>query len=258
MHIYFDPNFTFSELMDYYAPIIIETKEGRYIDLHSLSIVNLLGMTPKAKGVSDLEGLILNYLEFNDIQIPQEQILEFSVENFEKFKISNIISLRQMYQSAFSGQFLLKLENTPNNVEFLVLLCSQYIINNRKFFQDKRFEIILEIIIFAELRKFSERKKIKFSMPQPFIFLFDLSSVTLKETHLLLDEIQLLNETVTKKVPIIHEYCKDKIHGLEKLFQSIDRSSFSKLIYAFSSFDDIINDFFVLKKLLLEIETLEK
>lgn len=257
MRIYFDPNFTFNELMDYYAPIIITTKDEKYIDLHSLSIINLLGVIPKMKGLEEIDGLFLNFLEFDEIEIPQDNLLKFSQENFEKFKISNIISLRQMYQSSTLGQFLLRLENTPNNVEFLVLLCSQYVINNREFFQDKKFEIILEMIIFIELKKFAEKKGIKFSMPQPFIFLFDLSNVSLKETHLLLDEVEVLNQVVTRRVPVIFNYCKDKVNILEKLFQSIDRSSFSKLLYAFASIDDIINDFLILKNLLSEIESLE-
>uniref|UniRef100_A0A7C5Y8X9 Uncharacterized protein n=1 Tax=Fervidobacterium nodosum TaxID=2424 RepID=A0A7C5Y8X9_9BACT len=257
MRVYFDPNFSFNELIDYYAPVIIEINNQKYIDLHSLTIVNLLGVHPKFKGLEKLEDMLLTILEFDDIDIPKEYLTEFTEGTFEKYKISNTISLRQMYQSSLAHPNLLKLENTPNNIEFLVYLCSQYIIENRQYFQDKRFEIILEMIAYIELKKFSERTQITFSMPQPFIFLFDLSNVTLERTHLLLDEIEHLNSVLTQKVPSIYEYCKDKMHSLEKLFESIDRKSFSRLISIFASIDDIISDLLSLKNMLEEIEKIQ-
>lgn len=257
MRIYFDPNFSFNELIDYYAPVIIEIDNEKYIDLHSLTVINLLGAVPKFKGLEKLEDLLFTVLEFDNIDIPKEQLKRFDKDMFEKFKISNTVSLRQMYQSSLHRPNLLRLENTPHNVEFLVYLCSQYVIENRQFFQDKRFEVILEIIAYIELKKFSERTQVKFSMPQPFIFLFDLSDVSLKQTHLLLDEIENLNSALTQKVPSIYEYCKAKMHSLEKLFESIDRKSFSKLISAFASIDDIISDLILLKEMLREIEKIK-
>lgn len=257
MRTYFDPNFSFNELIDYYTPVIIEIDDKKYIDLHSLTIVNLLGTPPKFKGLEKLKGMLFTVFEFDDIEIPREHLEEFADETFEKFKISNTISLRQMYQSSLPNPNLLKLENTPNNVEFLIYLCSQYVIENREYFQDKRFEIILEMIVYIELKKFSERVKINVSMPQPFIFLFDLSGVTLERAHLLLDEIDHLNQVLTQKVSGIYEYCKGKMHTLEKLFESIDRKSLSRLLVAFASIDDIISDLLSLKYMLEEIEKIE-
>lgn len=259
MKVYFDPNISFNELIDYYAPIIIDINGKKFIDLHSMSIINLLGISYSFNTTEEMFGMIFSVFEFDNtnIDIPTDNLIELNEENFEKFKISNLISLQQMYQMAFPGQYILKLENTPNNLEFLVSLCPQYVLDKKEYFQNKEFEILLEMVIFLELKKFAERTNVDFSMPQPFIFIFDLSKVSLEKAHILIDEIQKLNKILTNKVDAIYEYAKDKIKALEKLFQSIDRKSFSKLLYIFASIDDIISDLQVLKNLLSEIEKIE-
>ncbi|MGB9614901.1 MAG: hypothetical protein ACPL3B_05335, partial [Fervidobacterium sp.] len=214
MKVYFDPNFSFNELIDYYAPAIIDINGKKYIDLHSMSTINLLGLTPKNSGIEIINGIVLTFVEFDDENLPEvltDSLIEQTPETFKMFSISNAISLRQMYQMAFSGQYLLRIENTPNNLEFLVSLCSQYVLNNADYFQDKRFEILLQMTIFLELKKFSEKTKITYSMPQPFIFIFDISQVSLEEVHRLMDEITTLNQVLTKKVDLIYKYAKDKI-----------------------------------------------
>lgn len=109
--IYFDPNFLFNELLDYYAPIIMKSKDKMLIDLHSLSIVNFLGLEPVQKKVVNIDELVLMSYSFLNSYVPDTvQLLEFSNRNLEKFKISNLISLKKLYYDNAPTKQLLRLE----------------------------------------------------------------------------------------------------------------------------------------------------
>jgi len=255
--IYFDPNFLFNELLDYYAPIIMKSKDKMLIDLHSLSIVNFLGLEPVQKKVVNIDELVLMSYSFLNSYIPDTvQLLEFSNRNLEKFKISNLISLKKLYYDNAPTKQLLRLENTLNNLEVILSLCNQYVIEHKDLFQDRKLEILLEVVTIAEVRKLSEEMKISFQMKQPFIFSFDFSEVDFETVYLFTEKMDRINSQLTAKVPEIHEYAIDKIKILDRLLTSVDRKSLTNVLFVFTSVDELISELSYLKNLIEEIEKL--
>lgn len=259
MRIFFDPNFVFNELIEYHAPVIIQSGEQSLVDLHSLSIINFLGIVPIAKGTSEIDDLILYWMEFPDESVLDLQqnpnIIELNEENFEKFKISNHISLKHLQHALSSKKRMLKIENSVDNLYMLVSLCTEYVLQNREFFEDKKFEVLLEIMVFFEIKRLTESYNLTLHMPQPFLFQIDLSKTSYGIAYKFVNDVEKLSGYVTSKVAELFSIAKEKIRILDKLFSSVDRKSFTKLIYTFSSVDEIISDLRYLKDLVQELES---
>jgi hypothetical protein len=259
IEVYFDPNFLFNELLDYYAPVIIRIEDKMFIDLHSLSIVNLLGVQPVQKRPMEMYGLLLMSHKFPKDDIPETiELLEFNDSNLDKFKISNLIALKDLYYNNLSSKKLLRLENTLNDCEIVLSLCNQYVIQKKELFHDRKLEILLEIIAIAEIRKLSEERAISFSMKQPFIFSFDLSNIKFEIAYEFIQDLDRLNDKLTSRVPKIYEYAVDKIKMLDKLLSSIDRKSLTNVSFVFESIDELIFELTYFKNLIDEIESLDE
>lgn len=259
IEVYFDPNFLFNELLDYYAPVIIRTEDKMFIDLHSLSIVNLLGVQPLEKRPIKMYGLLLMSHKFPKDDIPETiELLEFNDLNLDKFKISNLIALKNLYYNNLPSKKLLRLENTLNDCEIVLSLCNQYVIQKKELFHDRKLEILLEIIAIAEVRKLSEERAIPFSMKQPFIFSFDLSNIKFEIVYEFIEDLDRLNDKLTLRVPKIYEYAVDKMKILDKLLSSIDRKSLTNVSFVFASIDELISELTYFKALIDEIESLDE
>jgi len=259
IQVYFDPNFLFNELLDYYAPVIIKIEDQMFIDLHSLSIVNLLGAEPVEKRPIEMYGLLLMLYEFQRDNIPDTvELLKFNDENLDKFKISNLVALKDLYYNNLPSKRLLRLENTLNDCEIILSLCNQYVIQNKELFQDRKLEILLEVISITEVRKLSEERAIPFVMKQPFIFSFDLSNVKFETAYEFIQDLDKLNDKLTLRVPKIYEYAVDKIKILDKLLSSIDRKSLTNVSFVFTSIDDLIAELIYFKSIIDEIESLDE
>lgn len=258
MRVLFDANFVFNELLEYHAPVIIQLADRTVIDLHSLSIINLLGVAPTEKGTSEVRDLILYWLEFPD-ELASEldlnlNILEFSEENFEKFKISNHVSVKHLQHTLAGNKRILKIENSVDNLYMLISLCTDYVLQNRQFFEDKKFEVLLEILIFFEMKRLAESYNLTLHMPQPFLFQVDLSKARYETAYRFIIDVEKLSEYVTSKVAELFSIAKEKIRILDRLFSAVDRKSLTKLVYTFSSFDEIISDLEYLKNLVRQLE----
>lgn len=259
MKILFDPNFVFNELIEYHAPVIIQSRERTLVDLHSLSIINFLGLPPTTKGSSEVKDLILLWLEFpdelaTDIEL-NPNVFELNDENFEKFKISNHVSLKHLQHTLVISKRMLKIENSVDNLYMLISLCTEYVLQNRQFFEDKKFEVLLEILVFFEIRRITESYKLPLCMPQPFLFQVDLSKTRYETAYKFINDVEKLSEYVTSKVGELFSIAKEKIKILDRLFSSVDRKSLTNLIYTFSSFEEIISDLEYLKNLVGQLES---
>jgi len=137
-------------------------------------------------------------------------------------------------------------------------LCNQYVIQNKELFQDRKLEILLEVISITEVRKLSEERAIPFVMKQPFIFSFDLSNVKFETAYEFIQDLDKLNDKLTLRVPKIYEYAVDKIKILDKLLSSIDRKSLTNVSFVFTSIDDLIAELIYFKSIIDEIESLDE
>jgi len=135
-------------------------------------------------------------------------------------------------------------------------LCNGYLIQNKELFQDRKLEILLEVISITEVRKLSEERAIPFVMKQPFIFSFDLSNVKFEVAYEFIQGLDKLNDKLTLRVPKIYEYAVDKIKVLDKLLSSIDRKSFTNVSFVFTSIDELIAELIYFKDIIEEIENL--
>lgn len=256
MRIYHDPNFTLNELLEYHAPMILETEHGTYVDLHSLNVVNLLGHAPTRKAITEFNGLVLGYVEFqvSASELLLSETIELSNLALEKFKISNFLSLRHLLYETNTEKRLLKIENSLENLYAIVSLCTEFALRNRQFFEDKKFEILLEILSLLEMKKLVERYGLQMHMPQPFLFQVDLANVTLEVAHNFTTEAEKLSDKLTKKIPELYDSSRQKITVLDKLLTSIDRKSLGRVLYTFTSINELISDLLYLKGLISEFE----
>jgi len=132
------------------------------------------------------------------------------------------------------------------------------VIQNKELFQDRKLEILLEVISITEVRKLSEERAIPFVMKQPFIFSFDLSNVKFEVAYEFIQDLDKLNDKLTLRVPKIYEYAVDKIKILDKLLSSIDRKSLTNVSFVFTSIDDLIAELIYFKSIIDEIESLDE
>lgn len=256
MKIYYDPNFTLNELLEYHAPMIVELESGLFVDLHSLNIVNLLGHIPDRKAITEFRGLVLGYAEFRslDQSLILEELIEFSEQALEKFRISNFLSLKHLQYEMQQERRLLKIENAIDNLYGLVSLCTEFALQNRRFFEDKKFEILLEILTLLELRKLVESYGLSMQMPQPFLFQIDFSDTKLEVVHQFTSAVEKVSKKLTSRIAELYETSKEKILILDKLFSSVDRRSLTKVLYTFTSINEIISDLLYLKELITSFE----
>ncbi|MGQ9855183.1 MAG: hypothetical protein ACUVQF_00370 [Fervidobacterium sp.] len=254
MKIYFDPNFIFTELLDYYAPVIVDLNGRLYIDLHSFNIVNLLGRKPKNIYQDTLEDWFFNIYEYDEnINLDIENLLPFTAESFDKFKISNAISLEHVKYTNESSKFFLKVENSLNNLECVVSLSNEYLIKNIEIFSDKYFEFVLQILVGTLIKELLSKHNISSTFTHPFIFLVNFADSKYKDVYEILQKLRKLNENLSIKIPIMYEFFNQKQFQLGKIIENTEIGSFTRTIYKYGNVEDLINDLTIVSKILTEL-----
>ncbi|MEJ5257677.1 MAG: hypothetical protein WHS64_05460 [Fervidobacterium sp.] len=243
MKIYFDPNFIFTELLDYYAPVIVDLNGRLYIDLHSFNIVNLLGRKPRNIYQGTLKDWFFNIYEYDeDINLDIENLLPFTAENFDKFKISNTLSIEHVKYTNESSKFFLKVENSLNNLECVVSLSNEYLIKNIEIFSDKYFEFVLQILVGILIKELLSKHNISSTFTHPFIFLINFAGSKYEEAYEILQRLRKINENLSVKIQIMYEFFKKEKFQLGKIIENTEIGSFTRTIYKYGNIEDLIND----------------
>lgn len=249
LKVYYDPNFTFQELLDYYAPLIVDINDEKFIDLHSLNIVNLLGLQPVRRYHEELNGWLFNVNEYETNELlPLENLITFNAENFEKFKISNALSLEHLkYNEIYNNSFL-KVENTLNNLECVISLNSNFLTKNLEIFADKEFEFLLEIYVALSIKRLVSKHSLNSSFNHPCIFRIELFNSSYVQVYKLLEEFRNFNLKFSEQISKLYDEFKrqPKSPELERLLQNTLLDDFTRTIYNYGNIILLIED---LKKL---------
>lgn len=253
MKIYYDPNFTFQELFDYYAPSILDINGEKFIDLHSLNIVNFLGLQPIKRYNGEINGWFFNVSEYETNEIlPLENLLPFNNENFEKFKISNTISFEYLRYNEVYNNLFLKVENTLNNLECVISLNNNFLTQHLEVFADVGFEFLLEINVVLTIKNLANRYSFSSSFSHPFVFRIELSNTFYGQVYKFLEEFRDFNKKISERIPALYSQFRQlpKSNELARILLNSSIDSFTKTIYNYGSIELFIDDLRKLAELL--------
>jgi len=253
LKIYYDPNFTFQELLDYYAPSILDINGEKFIDLHSLNIVNFLGLQPIKRYNEEINGWFFNVSEYETNEIlPLENLLPFNNENFEKFKISNTLSFEYLRYNEVYNNLFLKVENTLNNLECVISLNNNFLTQHLEVFADVGFEFLLEINVVLTIKNLANRYSFSSSFNHPFVFRIELSNTFYEQVYKFLEEFRDFNKKISERIPALYSQFRQlpKSDELARILLNSSIDSFAKTIYSYGSIELFIDDLRKLAELL--------
>jgi len=253
LKIYYDPNFTFQELLDYYSPSLLDIDGEKFIDLHSLNIVNFLGLQPINRYHEEINGWFFNVNEYETNEIlPLENLLPFTNENFEKFKISNALSFEYLKYNEVYNNLFLKVENTLNNLECVISLNNNFLTQHLEIFADVGFEFLLEINIVLTIKNLARKYSFSSCFNHPFVFRIELSNTFYDQVYEFLEEFRDFNMKISGQIPTLYNQFKmlPKSDELARILQNSSIDSFSKTIYSYGSIELFIDDLRKLAELL--------
>jgi len=253
LKIYHDPNFALQELLDYYAPSILEINGEKFIDLHSLNIVNFLGLQPINRYHEEINECFFNVNEYETNEIlPLENLLPFNSENFEKFKISNTLSFEYLKYNEVYNNLFLKVENTLNNLECVISLNNNFLTQHFEAFADVGFEFLLELNVILTIKNLVCKYSFGSRFNHPFAFRIELSNASYNQVYEFLQEFRDFNTKISKRIPALYSRFKQlpKSDELERILKNSTIDSFSKTIYNYGSVELFITDLRKLVELL--------
>jgi len=254
LKIYYDPNFALQELLDYYAPSILEINGEKFIDLHSLNIVNFLGLQPINRYHEEINGWFFNVNEYGTNEIlTLENLLIFNDENFEKFKISNALSFEYLKYTEIYNNLFLKVENTLNNLECVIALNNNFLTQHLEVFADVGFEFLLEINVVITIKNLVCKYSFGSRFNHPFAFRIELSNASYNQVYEFLQEFREFNTKISEQIPALYSRFKQlpKPDELERILKNSSIDGFSKTIYNYGSVELFITDLRKLAELLL-------
>ncbi|WP_448375396.1 hypothetical protein [Fervidobacterium sp.] len=241
-------------MLDYYAPTIIDIRGEKFIDLHSLNIVNFLGIEPSKKYQQEIDGWLFNVHEYEGVLIDSENLIPYSQENFEKFKISNTLSIEQLKYTDLYNKLFLKAENSLNNLECVISLGNNYLLEHIEVFANKKFEFVLELHVSLKMRNLFSNFNVKATFNHPFIFLVDFITTSYENAYKLLEEIRKLNEELSEKIPKLYNMFQKEPFDIDRMMSNVNLSDFIKTIYNYGDLKLLIEDLEILISILSKLQ----
>ncbi|WP_448375141.1 hypothetical protein [Fervidobacterium sp.] len=182
MRIYFDKVFQLQELMQYAAPSVIQVGNNLRIDLHSTNVLNFMMLEPIGESVEELMGVELNCIEYDptaSVELLEfRDLIELDEENFEKFKVANVIARYVKNQKSSNEPRFLKVENSLYGVEVVLSVEQKFLLSHAEFFAHKGFVFLLDCMIASMLGQLMRNEPVKISSKEPLMYRLNLENIT--------------------------------------------------------------------------------
>jgi hypothetical protein len=215
----------------------------RYIDLHSLNIVNFLGLEPSKKYQEEIDGWLFNVNEYiGEFYLDTNNMLAYTESNFEKLKISNTLSIEQLKYSELYNKLFFKVENSLNGLECVVSMGNDYLLEHIDVFANKQFEFILELYVALHIKNVISKFNVKRSFNHPFIFRIDLGDTSYDNAYHVIEEIRKINVEISEKIPKLFATFQVESSNIDRLMKNVHLSDFLRTLYNYEDLNALTED----------------